>query len=71
MQTRRSPPPTADARHGLDLLGKLQKPQGVSDGHFQQGVKEFRVGIQQLHRVCGVAKEGLPKCHHFLEGGDG
>jgi len=31
-----------DAHHGLDLLGKLQKPAGATDEQFQQAVKEFR-----------------------------
>lgn len=31
-----------DAHHGLELLQKLAKPQGVSDAAFQASVKEFR-----------------------------
>jgi tetratricopeptide (TPR) repeat protein len=35
---------TADsnAHHGLDLMQKLQKPQGASDADFQTSVKDFR-----------------------------
>ena len=32
----------ADAHHGLDVLGKLQKPATATDAQFDQGVKEFR-----------------------------
>jgi tetratricopeptide (TPR) repeat protein len=32
----------SDARHGLDLLQKLQKPAGATDAQFQDGVKQFR-----------------------------
>ena len=32
----------SDAHHGLEVLQKLQKPQGATEEQFQQGVKEFR-----------------------------
>jgi len=46
----------SDAKHGLDLLQKLQKPAGVSDDQFNQTVKRLRaifngtVGFVALQR---------------------
>jgi len=32
----------SDSHHGLDVLGKLQKPAGATDEQFQAAVKDFR-----------------------------
>jgi tetratricopeptide (TPR) repeat protein len=46
----------SDAKHGLEVLQKLQKPAGVSDEQFNQGVKGLRaifngaVGFAALQR---------------------
>lgn len=46
----------SDAKHGLELLQKLQKPANATDEQFTQGVKEFRsifnnvVGFVALQR---------------------
>ncbi len=50
----------ANARHGLDLLGKLQKPQGVSDGDFQKGVKEFRAVFNSCIGFVALQKKDYP-----------
>jgi tetratricopeptide (TPR) repeat protein len=50
----------ANAKHGLDLLGKLQKPQGASDADFQKGVKEFRSVFNSCIGFVALQKKDYP-----------
>jgi len=46
-----------DAHHGLEVLQKLQKPQGATDEQFQQGVKEFRSVFNSCIGFVGLQKK--------------
>lgn len=47
----------SDAHHGLEVLQKLQKPQGATDEQFQQGVKEFRSVFNSCIGFVGLQKK--------------
>ena len=51
-----------DARHGLDVLGKLQKPANANatDAEFQQGVKEFRAVFNSCIGFVALQKKDYP-----------
>ena len=50
----------ADAHHGLDILGKFQKPAGATDEQFQQGVKEFRSVFNSCVGFVALQKKDYP-----------
>ncbi|MGO8791276.1 MAG: tetratricopeptide repeat protein [Terriglobia bacterium] len=50
----------SDAHHGLEVLQKLQKPQGATDEQFQQGVKEFRSVFNSCIGFVALQKKDYP-----------
>jgi tetratricopeptide (TPR) repeat protein len=48
------------AHHGLEVLQKLQKPQGATDEQFQQGVKEFRAVFNSCIGFVALQKKDYP-----------
>ena len=61
----------ANAHHGLDLLQKLQKPQGVADGDFQKSVKDFRSVFNSCVGFVALQKKDYANAITALKGGDG
>jgi tetratricopeptide (TPR) repeat protein len=50
----------SDAHHGLEVLQKLQKPQGATDEQFQQAVKEFRSVFNSCIGFAALQKKDYP-----------
>jgi tetratricopeptide (TPR) repeat protein len=50
----------ANAHHGLEVLQKLQKPQGATDEQFQQGVKELRSVFNSCIGFVALQKKDYP-----------
>lgn len=50
----------SDAKHGLELLQKLQKPAGASDEQFQQGLKQFRAIFNNAIGFVALQRKDYP-----------
>ena len=50
----------ANARHGLDIVGKLQKPQGASEADFQKAVKDLRSVFNSCIGFVALQKKDYP-----------
>ena len=50
----------SDARHGLEVLQKLQKPAGATDEQFQTAVKDFRSVFNSCIGFAALQKKDYP-----------